>query len=182
MTNTDNYSARSIFLHWFMAMCIFAVALLGLFLDDLRGEVKVYWVNLHGDIGLIILALWAVRLFWRLHKGVPAPSPALTKFERIASIATHHSLYLLMAVIPVFGLISLMAKGRGLDFGFISVPSLLPKNKNLSELTEDVHSFLAFTLIGLVGVHSAAALWHGWCGDGVLQRMLPQWLTRKRDA
>jgi len=41
-------------------------------------------------------------------------------------------------------------------------------------LAGDVHTFLAWTLLVLIGLHIAAALYHYFVRrDGVLQRMLP---------
>lgn len=173
------YSKLSIFLHWLMALIIIGVAGLGLFLDDLRGPAKIYWVNLHGVFGVSIVLLLGLRLVWRRFVGVPAPAASLTRAERIASIATHHSLYLLMFIIPLFGLVSLMAKGRGLDFMVMNMPPLIGKDRSLSEWTEDVHSVLAFTLMGLVSVHILGALWHRFVKkDDVVNRMLPAIMRR----
>jgi cytochrome b561 len=51
-------------------------------------------------------------------------------------------------------------------------------DKALSEIFEWLHEFGAWALLSLIGLHAAAALFHGLIArDGVFRRMLP-WTMR----
>jgi cytochrome b561 len=59
-------------------------------------------------------------------------------------------------------------------FGVLPLPDLLEKNHDLAKALEEVHEILAFIIIGLVGLHAAAAIKHHFIDrDDVLARMLP---------
>ena len=96
-------------------------------------------------------------------------------WQKAAAHGLHHLLYLLMIAIPLSGWLMSSAKGfQTVYFGVLPLPDLLPKNKELGELLEVVHSSLNFTLAGLVVAHVAAALKHHLLDrDDVLTRMLP---------
>ena len=58
-------------------------------------------------------------------------------------------------------------------FGQFTLPALLSENKNLADSLRDVHEALAWTLVGVVAVHVAAALQHHFrAHDATLRRML----------
>jgi cytochrome b561 len=55
-----------------------------------------------------------------------------------------------------------------------ALPALLPRGSKSGFLAGDVHSFLAYTLLAIVALHIAAALYHRLVlRDEVLARMLP---------
>ena len=50
----------------------------------------------------------------------------------------------------------------------------MPADKALAEMIKPLHELSAFALMGLAGLHIAAALKHQWFDrDGLLERMLP---------
>jgi cytochrome b561 len=59
-------------------------------------------------------------------------------------------------------------------FGVAALPRLVAPKARIGMLAGDVHTWLAWVLLGLVGLHVAAALYHHFVRhDGVLRRMLP---------
>jgi cytochrome b561 len=59
-------------------------------------------------------------------------------------------------------------------FGLFQLPAIAPRKAGWGSLAGDVHSYLMWTLLGLVALHAAAALFHHFVRhDGVLRRMLP---------
>jgi len=55
-----------------------------------------------------------------------------------------------------------------------SLPHLVAAQSRIGRLAGDVHVYLAWSLLALVGLHVAAALYHHFGRhDRVLQRMLP---------
>jgi cytochrome b561 len=58
------------------------------------------------------------------------------------------------------------------------VPAWFASDKAISRLFQSLHKVGAWMLFALIGIHAAAALFHGLIlRDGVLQRMLP-WTRR----
>jgi cytochrome b561 len=58
-------------------------------------------------------------------------------------------------------------------FGLFQLPHLVAARSVLGRQAGDVHTFLAWTLLILIGLHVAAALYHFFVRrDRVLQRML----------
>ena len=58
------------------------------------------------------------------------------------------------------------------------VPAWFAPDKAISLLFQSLHELAAWMLLALIGIHAAAALFHGLIlRDGVLQRMLP-WTGR----
>ena len=89
---------------------------------------------------------------------------------------THWLLYALMFAIPLSGWLMSSALGfQTVWFGVLPLPDLVPKDKALGDALRAVHEVLNFTLLALVGVHTAAALKHHFIDrDTVLTRMLPR--------
>ena len=85
------------------------------------------------------------------------------------------TLYFLLLIVPLLGWAAASARGwRVTLFPGLALPALLPRGSKSGFLAGDVHSFLAYTLLAIVGLHIAAALYHRLVlHDGVLARMLP---------
>ncbi len=59
-------------------------------------------------------------------------------------------------------------------FGLVQLPDLVEPNRPLHDVLTDVHRGLAWTLIVLLTLHVAAALYHGLVRrDGVVRAMAP---------
>ncbi len=171
--NTYTRTAKA--LHWLIALMIFAVFPLGLYMHDLKlSPVKLQLYSYHKWAGMTVLLLVIVRLLWRITHRPPALS--LPRLQQIASNAVHHLLYVLMFAIPLSGWLMSSAKGfQTVLFGILPLPDLLAKDKVLGHTLENVHQSLNYLLLLLVAVHIAAALKHHFIDrDQVLTRMLPK--------
>jgi cytochrome b561 len=171
--NTYTHTAKS--LHWLIALLIFAVFPLGLYMHDLKlSPLKLQLYSYHKWAGVIIFLLVIVRLVWRITHRPPALS--LPRLQQIASSAVHHLLYVLMLAIPISGWLMSSAKGyQTVLFGILPLPDLLTKDKALGHTLENVHASLNYLLLLLVVTHIAAALKHHFIDrDDVLIRMLPK--------
>jgi cytochrome b561 len=174
------YSATARFFHWLIALLIAVMAVTG-FAMVYRGKDLNIWDSLtnnlystHKALGLVILALVILRLFYRLVVGRPADEATITPFQRMASHTVHWSLYVLLIAIPIGGWLG-VSLFPALDvFGLFQIPALTSPNKALSEQVLWVHGLAAYILLSLIAIHVAAALYHHIIrGDGVLTRMLP---------
>jgi cytochrome b561 len=133
-------------------------------------------MNLHLSFGLTILALMTARGLWRLVRGAPAPEASLPAWQRLASQLVHAGLYLLVFAMTLSGW--LFASMRGWEitlFGAVPVPRLVDDGSALGRTLGEWHAPLSWVLLGVVGLHVAAAFAHLVIfRDRVLQRMLPR--------
>lgn len=177
----ERYTPTAIGLHWLIALLIFAAFPLGLYMHDLPlSPTKLKLFSYHKWIGVTIFMLALIRLWWRARHPAPALPQTMQKWEKIAAHGTHHTVYLLLFIIPLSGWLMSSAKGfQTVWFGVIPLPDLVGKNKELGATLETLHSFLNFTLLVLIVGHIVAALKHHFLvRDDILTRMLP-WVPPK---
>jgi len=180
MKNTSlNYGFVAIFLHWLMAVGIFFLFGLGLYMVELSYYDAWYKgsLELHKSIGVVLFIFWCVRLLWRLVNVNPAFPEAKNDFEKIELLAAHWAhllLYLMMLLLMCSGYLISTADGRGIVvFEVFEVPAVSALIENQEDIAGDIHWTLAWCLIGLVVVHSAAAFKHHFINkDNTLKKML----------
>lgn len=177
---TKRYSLTAIVLHWVLGLAILGIFAVGLYMTDLPfspTRLKLY--NWHKWAGVTILALSVLRLVWRLTHRPPALpgkiSAAMPAWQHWAHHGTHHALYALFFLVPLIGWAYSSAAGFPIVvFGVLPLPDFVPADKALAEMIKPLHELSAFALIGLAGLHIAAALKHQWVDrDGLINRMLP---------
>lgn len=176
------YTRTAVALHWLMALLLIGLFGVGIYMSDLPlspQKLKIY--SWHKWAGITAFLLVAIRLAWRAGHRPPALPAGMPAWQKTASHALHHLMYLLMVAIPVSGWLMSSAKGfQTVYFGILPLPDLLSKNKELGDLLETVHSSLNFTMAALVVAHIGAAVKHHLLDrDEVLMRMLP-FLARNR--
>jgi cytochrome b561 len=129
--------------------------------------------NLHKSIGLTILALAVVRIVWRLMNPIPPMPSGSQRWEELASRASHVLLYVLLFAQPIAGLVFSMASSFPTVIWGVTLPDV-GNSKPVEEAFKAVHVYLSWAILGLVGIHVAAALRHHFVlKDNVLRRMLP---------
>ena len=177
---TARYNARytsvAIALHWLMAVALISMFCLGIYMSDLPlSPQKLKFYSWHKWAGVCVFFLAAVRLAWRISHRPPSLPEHMPRLEKVIAHAGHHTLYLLMFVIPLSGWLMSSAKGfQTVVFGILPLPDLLEKNKELGDLLNTVHWGFNMLLAGIVLGHVAAALKHHFINrDDVLTRMLP---------
>ena len=177
---TKRYSLTAIVLHWVLGAALLGIFAVGLYMTDLPfspTRLKLY--NWHKWAGVTILVLSALRLLWRLTHRPPALpgkiSKAMPAWQHWAHHGTHHALYALFFLVPLIGWAYSSAAGFPIVvFGVLPLPDFVPVDKALAEMIKPFHELTAFALIGLAGLHIAAALKHHWIDrDGLINRMLP---------
>lgn len=177
--DVESWTATAKLFHWVMAALIFAQIALGL--------VAVSWhvsptkLNLfvwHKSTGLLILALLALRLLWRLSNRVPALPAEMAAWERLGAHLSHFLLYALMIALPLTGwVISSASNVPFRIFWQIPLPAITAPDKATAELFASVHGGLVALLAAVLFMHIGAALRHHYVKkDSVLARMLP-WRT-----
>ncbi len=184
--STIRYGTVAITLHWLIAAAILFMFWLGPYMANLSETDPWQFplFQLHKSIGLTILVLTLARLAWRLMNPVPALPDRMPAWERFAARAVHYVLYALMIVTPVFGWATVSAAPIAVPtvwFGLFEWPHMsfladLPRAQRgaYEEPLAITHAILAFSMMGLVLLHVAAALKHQFRDrDDVLKHMLP---------
>jgi cytochrome b561 len=175
----SRYSAVAISLHWIMAALILFSAALGLLLDDWPKASKLFWINIHAQVGLLVLVLLMARMWWRRTHAPPQLPPEVSEISRRVSHPTHLLIYALMLVTPVVGIVAFVWHARILDFGLFAIDFGVKSNGPVYHQAEDIHLWLTYGLLALVAGHAVAALWHHFVSrDTVLLRMLPRFSSR----
>lgn len=179
--SSQRYGWVSIAIHWLMALAIFGMFGLGVWMVELEYYDAWYhkapWV--HRSVGLLLLGLLIFRLVWRLANAMPEIMGK--SWERVIALWVHRGHYLIMFALMISGYLISTADGRGIDlFGWFDVPALLPAEKGREELAGFIHRIIAWGFMGYVAMHAAAALKHHFVDrDSTLLRMLG--MTKKEE-
>ena len=171
------YGGGQKWLHWTVALLVIGLVPAGILMGRLpESPVQDRLYNMHRSFGMLVLALMLVRIVLRLRAGAAPKALGLTRFEQVASTATHHILYLLLLAVPLVGWLAMSAYGGDWSvFGLFQPPRLIGKSEALSERLFGLHFIAALCLGALALMHVGAALKHRFVKkDGVLQRMLPE--------
>lgn len=175
MTRSPRYHPVSMALHWLLALLILGSLAVGLYMTGLPfspQRLKLY--NWHKWAGVVILALSAARLLWRLAQRPPA-MPPMPAWQARAAHGAHLALYLLFFAVPLSGWAYSSAAGFPIVlFAVLPLPDWVPVSRELAETLKPVHHYLAYALAAVIGLHVAGALKHHFIDrDGLLLRMLP---------
>jgi cytochrome b561 len=129
----------------------------------------------HKSTGMLILALVALRLLWRLANPTPALPSGMAAWERTAARLSHVLLYALMIALPITGWIVNSASNIPFRiFWMIPLPAIVAPDKSTADAVALVHGGLAALLALVLAAHIGAALRHHFVKrNNVLTRMLP---------
>ncbi|WP_338485483.1 cytochrome b [Pseudomonas trivialis] len=175
-----NSSARygwvSMVLHWGVALTVFGLFGLGLWmvgLDYYDGWRK-HGPELHKSIGITLFAIMLVRVVWRL---LSPPPPALASYSRMTRIGAafgHAFLYVGLFAVMIAGYLISTADGVGIPvFGLFEIPALVSGLPDQADTAGWVHLYLVWVLVVFAGLHGVAALKHHFIDrDVTLLRML----------
>ena len=177
------WSRTSRAFHWLMALCILGTTTLFYWMSNLdfandeaaSRQTFREWLVVHKSLGLIVLFLVAFRGAWNLVVPRPPLPRTMSRRQRQVAHAVHFTIYGLMLLVPLFGWAASMTYGATTSFfGLFEMPALLSKDDELVAFFHPGHRYLAWTLLALVGLHIAAAIWHHRVArDATLWRMLP---------
>ena len=170
---TTRFGTIAKFLHWTIAVGLWAMFLFGNYISDLKiGPDNFYLIPRHKAFGILMLALICIRILWRITNRPPTPLPTSAR-EHLIARTTHATLYALMLATPLFGWIGASATGFSIPFfGLFNVPLLWGEDENIADLFFMFHGFAATTLIVLSLLHLGAALYrHFILRDDTLRRI-----------
>jgi len=175
LRNTEHqYGFVSIAIHWLMALLVFGMFALGLYMVDLTYVDAWYkaapaW---HISVGMLLLMLLIFRLLWRLSNPVPEIYGQL--FAKRMGLLVHRLHYVFMFSLMLSGYLMVTADGRGVEvFAWFEVPALWIVDQGNEVLLGKAHMVLAWIFMGFVALHTLAALKHHIIDkDRTLLRML----------
>lgn len=177
LANSRNgYGWVAIAVHWLAAVAIVGLFALGIWMTSLGYGHP--WYNrapaLHESFGMIVLALIAFRLLWRIATITPALAAAMPRWERVAALTVHWLMYALMITVVVTGYLISTAGGEPVSvFGWFEVAAVVPAFEGQADIAGWVHYYSAWGLVLLAGGHTLAALKHHFIDrDTTLVRML----------
>jgi cytochrome b561 len=170
----SRYGATAKAFHWTVVALLAIQLPLGWLMHGLRRSLPPDTpLIVHVTIGLLILALIAVRLVWRMTHPV-APESDLPAWQRFASWLVHWLLYVAVLVTALTGW--LLDSARGTDaalVGGVPLPRLVPQGSVWGAAVGELHETLVWVLAVLVAVHVLAAFVHLFVyKDRVMHRML----------
>lgn len=163
-------------LHWAMAGIVFvnfvlALVMVALPLSALFAKILTY--QLHKSLGLLLIPLWAWRLWLLARRGRPAPV-TLPAWQQGAARLGQGALYALLIAVPMLGFLSAAAAPVAVEtvfFLILPIPHPFPPDQALYDLLRPLHQGAAWALIMLALGHGAMAILHHRQGLPVLRGM-----------
>jgi cytochrome b561 len=180
LKNTEtHFGSITQLLHWIIAILVLVQYYLAYWTQWIlpsKSPRAIFYINgLHKPIGIVILFLALIALFWRMVNTRPAFPTTMSTLEKRTAQLVHMLLTFCLFVMPISGFIMSTASGFPPNFfGLYQFPDFITPNKALSHWFFNIHSVTSILFIGLVGLHTLAALKHHFIDkDMVLKRMLP---------
>ena len=177
LKNTTTVWGRvSRLLHWSLGLAILGMLAYGWWMNHLAPRPdRFFHRSIHADIGYTILFLMVLRLLWRIVNPVPALPAGTPGWQRAAASINHWALYIMTMVVALLGWAHSGAHKPDYSdwFGLFRVPQFTSENRANARDYEDWHIYMAYTLLALIVVHVAAAIWHHFIKrDRVAARMV----------
>lgn len=163
-------------LHWVMAGLVVANFLLALVMVALPLSAllaKILTYQLHKSLGLLLIPLWAWRLWLLGRRGRPAPV-TLPGWQQRAVLLGHGVLYALLIVVPVLGFLTGAAAPVAVEtvfFLILPIPHPFAPDQALYDVLRPLHQGAAWALVALALGHGVMAIHHHRQGLPVLRRM-----------
>lgn len=173
----QGYRSATKLIHWLIALLVLGQFIVAFLMPEIgRATVPGPLINLHFSLGVVIFILMAIRALLRVLNPVPLDMPDRPVWERWIAIAVHRIFYFILLVGPFLGWASASAHKLSVNvFGLFVLPNIAAPKAGWALAAGDAHSLFMWTLLALIGLHVAGALYHYFfLHDHILQRMLPE--------
>lgn len=169
----QRYDTTTIWLHWTTVGLVVVLWIIGQIADLLpRGPFRTGIWSIHVLLGFLTAFALLTRIAWRARFGRVLP-PADTGVLYVVAKATHYTLYAILGVVVVLGIIDASYRGFNL-FGVWSVPQFGTGDRTIRHTINERHELAANILMVVAAVHGLAALAHQYVWhDRLLYRMRP---------
>ena len=175
MTARLHYGVTAKIFHWLIAALLLIQFPIGWLMPDIHAGPPGAAMTFHVSFGILILALTALRLVWRITHPV-APESSLPPWQRVSSEAVHWLLYVLVLATTISGWLFASFRGWSLSlFYLVPLPMLSSKNAAAGKLIDGWHQVAEWGLMIVIALHVTAALVHIFTyRDHIMQRMMPR--------
>jgi cytochrome b561 len=161
------WSVRIRLIHWSTALAVATQLLIGFFLLGGAAMVTSPWLAVHLSLGLATLGCRLLD---------SAPKHVGPRALEIVAALGHFSLYALLILVPITGWLGYRPGPFQTPphfFGVFQMPVISGLSPIAPRTMLAIHSLASWTLLALIGVHVAAAMFHAIVlKDGVPQSML----------
>ena len=171
----DNWGTFAKTLHWLIALLVIGMICVGFFMGDFPKAIRGNVYQIHKSIGITILFLMLIRIWWRLTNPTPKLPTNMPRWQQISAHASHGLIYLALVAMPLVGWAMSTAAGKPVNYFFlvkINMP-FVPLSKPVASFFGDAHEVIAWIIVALGVLHILGALKHHFVNkDQVLRRML----------
>ena len=173
--NHERYGCITQCLHALIAILVISLLCMGAWMIGLEksAPIKGYIYNLHKLTGMVVLLTSIAFLGWKILNIKPGWPQNMPRWEQIAATASHHSLLLIVFLMPLSGWLMSTAKGHSPKLMDKAIPMpFVPHSKAIGNFAQTTHYVLAWLFVSLIAIHIAAALKHYFYDkDNILRRM-----------
>ncbi len=129
----------------------------------------------HKQIGLTLLFLVFLRLWWRERNSIPQSFGNAPRWDAILSKTNIWILYILMFCFPLTGFFLSVLGGHSISyFGIFTIPALMEGPNVYATIFLSAHIWISYSLYFFVGLHILGSLYHHFVlKDRILLRMFP---------
>ncbi|QTL37100.1 cytochrome b [Pseudoalteromonas viridis] len=173
MTNSK-YSLALRITHWLMAVLLAFMIVSGLLMTRSLEGWQLNVLGLHKAVGFVVLGLFCLRVAFKfIHPANRASRNEPGWKNKVADIV-HGLMYVMMAGIPVTGLMSQYFASRPVSiFGLFHLPVSEQTDIILYSVVRELHGLLAAALIALIVLHLGGVIYHQFIKkDNTLRRMI----------
>ncbi|WP_265685348.1 cytochrome b, partial [Providencia rustigianii] len=96
--STTRYGHISLLIHWLVAIVVYGMFALGLWMVSL-GYYDVWYhqaPEIHKSIGMLLFFIMLFRVVWRFISPPPKPLPSYSKLTKVASISAQILIYIIL--------------------------------------------------------------------------------------
>jgi len=150
-------------LHWGMAVMIFCLIPIGLFVSVLpkSSTDRAAFLSAHQSLGLTVLALVFVRLVWLGMSPAPALSAGLTSWDRFLALSTRACLYLIVIGFPLSGFLVNVFQAEPVDLYGWAIPLTFAPDARITALASAAHAVvLPLAFYAAIFAHVGAVMKH----------------------
>lgn len=150
--------------------------LIGFTMEGFEEPVKSQMYGYHEELGLTLMGIMFFRLYWRWWNPIPTLPKAIPGWQRLGARLSHQLIYVAFFIMIASGWAKSTSSGYTPNFyGLFDLPMpFIPLSNTIKDIAQVVHNTTVWGIIGLLGLHIVAALFHHFVyKDDVLKRMLP---------
>ncbi|MCL4792653.1 MAG: cytochrome b/b6 domain-containing protein [Gammaproteobacteria bacterium] len=127
----------------------------------------------HDSLGLIVLLLAAVRVYWHYRDPAPLPPAGLPESSFAFNRAILVFLYVTFTVTGLIGFIYAWGEGRDVVLFGVTLPDLVARSESVRVPTGYLHSSLGFYYLMLLSIWFAFGFYQHWRYKVGLRRLFP---------